>query len=867
MKLLCIDSNSIINRAFYGIKLLTNKDGVYTNAVYGFFSIFKKLCDETNPDAIVCAFDLPAPTFRHSMYDGYKAGRKRMPEELAAQLPIVKELLGYLGVAIVEREGYEADDVLGTFAKKCRLSGDSCVIATGDRDSLQLVSDATSVLLASTKMGKPTTTVCTPAYIKETYGITPEQLIDVKALMGDSSDNIPGVAGIGEKGALKLIGEYGTLDHLYEDLKSSLISEKLKEKLESARESAYLSRDLARICCDLPIEGNAADFVPKNADYGAARALLAKLQMFSLIERLSLPEGGEPSLMGERPAKNEERPVLPVRENDEQALKKQLATGEISLLADIRQDELWAFAVRGDTEILLYFGEKAPALFFTVMQESCQKRVNDAKRIHHLLLKNQKRAQNITFDVRLAGYLLSPNSSEYTVSRLLEEYGLERARPELPGESEYGALAGACANFTELCEKMAGEIEKNGLFKVLHEIELPLAEVLASMELVGFRVNAKGIQEFGSTIAVQITALENAIWEAAGDKFNINSTKQLGEVLFERLDLPTRRKNKSGYSTDAQVLESLQDYHPIIPSILEYRKLTKLKSTYVDGLLKVVSDDGRIRSVFQQTETRTGRISSTEPNMQNIPVRTELGSKLRAFFIADEGCTLVDADYSQIELRVLAHISADKNMREAFMSGEDIHTQTAGQVFGLPPLLVTPQMRSRAKAVNFGIVYGIGAFSLSKDIGVPIAEADRYIKSYLETYSGVKKYMEDTVEHAKSDGYVTTLFGRRRYLPELNSSNKNIQAFGRRVAMNTPIQGTAADIIKLAMIRVYERLQKENYRARLILQVHDELIVEAPENERDSVSLIVQQEMENAAALSVKLKVDLNTGASWYDAK
>ncbi|PWM36611.1 MAG: DNA polymerase I [Clostridiales bacterium] len=898
MKLLCLDSNSILNRAFYGIKLLSTKDGVYTNAIFGYMNIFKKLLDEVRPDAVACAFDLRAPTFRHKMYDGYKAQRKGMPEELAMQLPLVQELLQHLGYKIVQVEGYEADDILGTFCALCERQGAECVIATGDRDSLQLVSGQTTVLLASTKMGKPATTVCTPQYIKETYGIEPRQLIDVKSLMGDSSDNIPGVSGIGEKGALGLISKSGSLQALYQNLDSLGLSPKLREKLEAGRESAFMSYELATICREVPLDGELSHYLPGEPDYPAAAGLLSRLQMFSLIKRLEIPEGAAAAA----PASEEAVPAAPASEEAVPAapLCKEVADGSAqdlgALLAEkervldlcplIAEDALRAFAIDTDGKVLR-FTEDLPdyqALAKKLLESPNPKRVRDLKALYRYAYKNDINLQNVIFDLELAAYLLSPNSTEYTVGQLMGEYALpsceavfpdgeeepeppEKPKGKKPAGDPLRALCRDCAQMGALCDKLQSEVEQGGLSTVLDTIELPLAGVLAAMELWGFRVDGGGIEEFGKALDGDIAGLEESIYALAGEQFNINSPKQLGEILFEKLGLPARRKTKSGYSTDAAVLESLEDYHLIVPQILEYRKLTKLKSTYVDGLLKVVGPDGRIHSVFRQTETRTGRISSTEPNMQNIPVRTKLGSQMRRFFVCEPGWVLLDADYSQIELRVLAHISGDKAMREAFRTGEDIHTQTAAQVFDLPPLMVTPEMRSRAKAVNFGIVYGIGAFSLAKNIGVSVAEADRYIKSYLATYSGVKRYMDETVEKAKRDGYVTTILGRRRYLPELQSSNKNIQAFGKRVAMNTPIQGTAADIIKLAMIKVYNRLKKENMRARLILQVHDELIVEAPKDEQDRAGMILREEMENAVHLAVDMKVDLGAGESWYDAK
>ncbi|MCI8442750.1 MAG: DNA polymerase I [Provencibacterium sp.] len=869
MKLLCLDSNSILNRAFYGIKLLSTREGVYTNAVYGYMNIFKKLCDEVHPDAIACAFDLKEPTFRHRMYDGYKAQRKGMPEELAMQLPLVKELLGYLGYRIVTLPGYEADDILGSLARLCEEGGHQCVIATGDRDSLQLISDTTTVLLASTKQGRPLTTVCDRQYVQQTYGVTPRQLIEVKALMGDTSDNIPGVKGIGEKGALKLVAENGTVDELYRRLPELKLSPSIRDKLIAGKESACMSRTLAEICCTAPLPVSPEDCVPAPPDYAAARALLSRLQMFSLIDRLEIPETEKAPAVPEKQAAKIPA-ALPVTEGTGRDLQELLKENELDILCSFDGDRLLAFAVPSQKGVMLFAsgGEEMNRLLRTALESPAKKRVHGLKQLWRWALAAGVNARGIGFDSELAGYLLSPNANEYTLSRLAAEY--ETPALPLAGQEEhpFAGLIADSARFPALCDRLEKEIDENGLRRVLEEIELPLARVLASMELTGFLVTPQGIADFGKELDGQIFKLEEAIYTlAGGEPFNINSPKQLGEVLFERLQLPARRRNKSGYSTDAKVLDSLSELHPIVPAILEYRQLAKLKSTYIEGLLKVIGEDGRIHSSFRQTETRTGRISSTEPNMQNIPVRTPLGSTMRRFFIAREGCLLIDADYSQIELRVLAHMAKDENMLHAFQTGEDIHTQTAAQVFDLPVSMVTHEMRSRAKAVNFGIVYGIGAFSLSKNIGVSVAEADAYIKSYLKTYNGIARYMEQTVEQAGKDGFVTTMLGRRRYLPELQSTNKNIQAFGRRVAMNAPIQGTAADIIKLAMNRVYERLMREKLSAQLILQVHDELIVEAPQKEQEQASAILKEEMENAFSLASGLKVDLNVGKSWYDAK
>lgn len=860
MKLLCLDSNSILNRAYYGVKPLTTKDGIYTNAIYGFMNILNKLLSEVEPDAVVFAFDLKAPTFRHKMYDGYKAQRKGMPEELAQQVPLIKELLTDLGYRIVTKEGYEADDILGTFAHICQEEGHQCYIATGDRDSLQLISTNTTVLLATTKMGRPETVVCDEAYFKEKYGTQPKGLIEIKALMGDSSDNIPGVKGIGEKTALKLISEHETIDAIYEHLEEIDVTKSVREKLRSGKEDAYMSRTLATIDQNVPLDINIVDCKPLPMQEAQTYALLVRLEMNSLIKKMGLQEQELPAVQ------TTDVPKKTVEVTDQPDL-----TGEAPLmvLGHWKKEKLTALAVSS--------GDKVSVL--TAQQDSFEETVKriltlkrplvtfDSKALYNWACTHGLSMDVVSEDCMLSAYLLSANASEYSVEGLCAQYGISSA--ELQGElaEEYRQTAENCVRLNDLAAALREKIHENGQDALLDSIELPLAQVLASMEDLGFEVDTNALQEYGVMLNGKIEEFKCEIYRLAGKEFNINSPKQLGDLLFEELGLPARRKTKTGYSTDAEVLKSLEGKHPIIHNILEYRKLTKLQSTYVEGLLKVIAPDGRIHSHFNQTDTRTGRLSSTEPNLQNIPVRTELGSQMRRFFRAREGWTLVDADYSQIELRVLAHIADDKGMIDAFNSGEDIHTNTAMQVFGLPPLFITPDMRRQAKAVNFGIVYGIGAYSLAQDIGVTVAEADHYIKQYLETFSGVKKYMEDTISYGETHGYVSTLYGRRRYLPELTASNKNTVNFGKRVAMNTPIQGTAADIIKIAMIRVFERLKRENLQSRLILQVHDELIVETAPGEEDTVAALLKEEMEAAASMKVCLTADVHSGKTWFDAK
>ncbi|MBC8570229.1 DNA polymerase I [Zongyangia hominis] len=866
MKLMAVDGNSVLNRAFYGIRLLSNKDGIYTNAIFGFINIILKLMDDIKPDAVAFAFDLKAPTFRHLMFDDYKANRKGMPEELAVQLPLVKELLVDLGYKIVEKEGYEADDILGTLAQRCKDDGDECVIATGDRDSLQLVGDGVTVVLAATKMGRAEYTVYGPEEVREKYGVTPTQFIDVKALMGDASDNIPGVAGIGEKTATDLISRFGSIEYIFEHFDEIELKPGVRKKLQDAQGIAQMSKVLATIDLDAPVECGARCYVRGVPDEGAAVRLLSKLEMYSTIQRLGLrADAATASAPAEAPGENEPpAAAIPVSELDKAALEKLLKETEpVSFCVRAEGEEItegWAACAKG------VFHTKDAAFIDRLLQAQGVKLVTDnGKALHHHAITRGYRIGNLIFDVSLAAYLLSPTSASYDLTMLSSQYGAKVPLLEGEGKDERGALDAAMT--LALYPPLLAAIQKNEQDKLLFEIEMPLSQVLAQMEHTGFDIDTAGVAEFGKELDKNILSLQERIYGFAGEVFNINSPKQLGVILFEKLELPTRKKTKTGYSTNADVLESLRGKHPIIEEILEYRKLTKLKSTYVDGLLAAVFPDGRIHSSFNQTETRTGRISSTEPNMQNIPVRTELGSTLRKFFKAPAGWNLIDADYSQIELRVLASIADDENMIAAFQMGEDIHRQTAAQVFRLTPLEVTPLMRSRAKAVNFGIVYGIGAFSLSQDIGVSVAEADSYIKGYLDTYRGVAKYMEEIKKFAKDNGYVVTLMGRRRYLPELSSSNRNMRNFGERVAMNTPIQGTAADIIKIAMVRVSDALERAGLKTRLILQVHDELILAAPPEEVDRASAILKEEMENAVHLKVPMEVDVHAGENWLAAK
>ena len=863
MKLLAIDSNSILNRAYYGVRPLTTKDGIYTNGIYGFLTILLRICEETTPDAIAFAFDLKSPTFRHKLYTGYKAGRHGMPNELAMQLPYLKELLNKLGYPVVTCEGYEADDILGTLARLCEDTGNECIIATGDRDSLQLVSDATTVRLATTKMGRPESTFYGVEEIREKYGVTPRELIQVKALMGDSSDNIPGVAGIGEKTALALISRFHTVDEVYTSLEDPAIKPGVRKKLEAGAESCRLSLTLAEIDRNAPIDPELDHYIPSPRDTAGCSRLMTELELFSLMKRMEIPALTELETAGEPAPEAEPTPALRLIPASAEAADRLLGCETPHLLARYEGDALTALALSSGKELLLcQAGEPG----FDVVSAALYGRkgliTRDSKQLYRHCMAGQHTLPQVRLDCELAAYLLRPTASDYSTERLAAEYSVL----PLPCESE-DPLAQEMACLIPLARVLEEKITQQEQQWLLTEVEQPLAEVLASMELIGFSLDIDGLTAYGQELESQLTARAEEIYELAGGQFNINSPMQLGNVLFEKLGLPHGKKTQRGYSTNADVLESLRDKHPIIDCILDYRKLAKLKNTYVDGLLKVVGADGRVHSIFKQTETRTGRISSAEPNLQNIPVRTDEGSVFRKFFFAAGDHTLVDADYSQIELRVLAHIARDENMIEGFRSGADIHTQTAAQVFGMPPDYVTSQMRSRAKAVNFGIVYGIGAYSLSRDIGVTVAEANDYINGYLRTYHGVRQYMEDTKQFAKENGYVKTMFGRRRDLPEMSATNRVTKAFGERVAMNTPIQGTAADIIKIAMVRVYRRLQAEGLKSRLILQVHDELIVETTPDEIDAVKTLLQQEMSGAAELSVPLVVDVGVGRTWYEAK
>ncbi len=851
-RMLVIDGNSIVNRAFYGVKPLTTKDGRYTNAIVGFLNMLSRLRTQTEATRIAVAFDVHAPTFRHEMYDGYKAGRKGMPPELLQQMEPLKDILRAMGLVLVECPGYEADDILGTLA--ANAGGDGCFISTGDRDALQLVGTGVTVLLATTRMGKPEVVAHDVAAIEEKYGLTPSQLIDLKALQGDASDNIPGVPGVGEKTALELLHAFGSLDYIYDHLDTLDIRDSLRKKLAAGKDSAYMSRILGTICRTAPVNTDPAAYEVAPMDRPRLAALLRDLELYKWLEKLGLEE--------ERPAEAavEAQAPLPIcavlgNEAVEDMMAAVKAAGKVDVLATVEGGDIVTLELAVDGK-LARIDRLAPdfdRLIDLLGDETVHKRTHDSKPLLGALLSLGVKPAGFVFDAVLAAYLLNPLSSDYSLPRLLQEYGPLTDQP----------LQGLSA----LCDRLAARVEEQGMTALLTEVEQPLAEVLADMENVGVTVDREGIAAFGRELTARIAQLQAGIFRQVGYEFNLNSPKQLGKALFEDLGLPAGKKTKSGYSTGAEVLEKLRTVHPVVDQLLEYRTLSKLNGTYCEGLLKVVSPDGRIRSVFNQTETRTGRISSSEPNLQNIPVRSEIGRQMRKFFSARPGWVLCDADYSQIELRVLAHMAGEPTMLQAFNTGEDIHRSTAAQVFGLSPEQVTPLLRSRAKAVNFGIIYGIGPHSLAEDLNVSYGEAKEYIAQYLAHFDLVSDFMDRLIDTATQAGYAVTLLGRRRPLPELKAGNGITRAFGQRVARNMPIQGTAADIIKVAMVRVYRRLQAEGLQAKLILQIHDELMVECPPEELERVQKLLKEEMEQAISLDVRMEVDVHSGETWYDAK
>ena len=849
MKLMILDGNSIINRAFYGIRMLNAPDGTPTNAVYGFLSTFRRVFDLAQPQAVCVAFDVHAPTFRHEQYALYKAQRKPMPEELAVQMPLLKQTLDYMGVRRLELAGWEADDLLGTVARRCEAAGWTCDVVTGDKDSLQLITDSTHVFNVKTRMGQTDTIEYTPERFREEYGFDPIRMIDLKALMGDSSDNIPGVPGIGEKTAKDLLVRFGTVADIYRDLDVLDIKPGVRKKLTEGRESAQLSFDLATIRTDAPIDFALEsavwdhDYQPELYDW------FRRLNFTSLSEKWGLQPADGVS------APSSALPTVDVADSAALRALEQAVTAApcVAVLAPDGLDTLTLCDGKACYALSwAQLGDDYNVFLRLLFSARVRKAGHNIKDLMRALLDEGLPTDGFVFDTALAAYLLDATAGSYDLPRLAQTYLGEK----LPDVQSVWALQPV------LHEKM----DAQAMLPLYTDVELPLCPVLARMEQAGFLVDRKALYDFGESLTSSIEQLQQSIWALAGEPFNIQSPKQLGSVLFERLMLPAGKKTKTGWSTNAAVLDKLRGKHPIVEQILDYRTLTKLKSTYADGLLKEISADGRIHTNFQMTVTATGRLSSTEPNLQNIPVRRELGAQIRRMFVASPGKVLVDADYSQIELRLLAHIANDETMIAAFRSGEDIHAVTASQVFGVPLAEVTPLQRSHAKAVNFGIVYGISAFSLAQDIGVFQSEAKAYMDSYFAKYHGVRAYMTRVVEQAKADGYVTTLFGRRRDLPELKSSNFNLRSFGERVALNMPIQGTAADIIKAAMVRVDARMRAEKLQARLLLQVHDELIVECPAEEAETVKAILVDEMEHVVDYRVPLLVDAKIGASWAEA-
>ncbi len=846
MKLLVVDGNSILNRAYYGVKPLTNHKGIYTNAVFGFFSILLKTIAEYHPDGVAVAFDLPAKTFRHKAVETYKANRKGMPDELAMQLPYTKQILTAMGHTVISCEGWEADDILGTLSANCAKNGAECILLTGDRDNLQLINQNVKVCLAKNHEQ----VLYDAALFYNEYGFEPIHLIDLKALMGDKSDNIAGVTGIGEKTAKTLIQEYTTVENIYQQLPKLKLTPSVRHKLETGYEDAMQSKFLATIVTDAPIPDDLQFYLPKEQDQQTLSAVLTELELFKLMDRLQIKASALPDTVENRP---KELP-LPIEKSISTEELEQLCSCEERTVTFLYRDKLLYLA--WDTSMSLILDSDSQNAFFA---SAVKKQTFDAKPVYRHCAEQGFSLCNLTDDAVICAYLLNPSSPEYTIERLCATMGI--AYPDTL------AAYADIAILPTLTNALLDEIRKQEMEPLLRDIEMPLVEILADMETVGVRVDANGVRDFGEMLTKEIGQLEQEIYEMAGHSFNILSPKQLGIVLFEEMQLPAGKKTKTGWSTNAEVLEGLRDQNPIVNAILQYRQLNKLNSTYVEGLLKTVAPDGRIHTCYRQTETRTGRISSTEPNLQNIPVRTELGREMRRFFIAADGHTLLDADYSQIELRLVAHLCGDANMQRTFAEGRDIHRTTAAQILNLPEEMVSREMRSAAKAVNFGILYGISAFSLSKDIGVSVAKADRYIKDYLRSFPGVQTFMEHTVEQAKATGYVSTMFGRKRPVPELKASNKMVQAAGKRIAMNTPVQGSAADIIKMAMVRVWKRLRDELPSARLILQIHDELIVEAPFADAALAAKILKEEMEQACKISVPLTVDVEEGTSWYDAK
>ena len=868
-KLVMIDGNSIMNRAFYGImnsKMLVTTDGIYTNAIYGFLTILLKLLNDEKPDYLCVAFDLKAPTFRHKKYEQYKATRKGMPEELRMQMPFMKEVLNAMNIKIFEEEGFEADDVIGSIAKIAEKKGIDVLILTGDRDYLQLASRKTTIKIPTTKMGATEYNDYTPKKIKEKFGITPEQFKDIKGLMGDTSDNIPGVPGVGEKTAFSLIGKYKSLENIYAKLDENEeldgIKGKLKEKLIENKELAFLSKDLGTICLDVPLKFEMKDISFKDYNNDALYNLFVKLQFRKFIEQLGLKQ---------QENVNDESYKYVFEKFDVKPIQKLEINSEFSYYYG---NGLAVFA----NGTAYYSSKPSMEELKRVFESDALKIGYNEKNDYLKLRKLGVKPKNMMFDLAIASYLLNPSKESYKLDDIImEELGVvvenndenvQISFDSFEKETDYEDIETKYAKYIFDCKvKLENDLKGKEQIKLFNEIEMPLVKVLAEMEYTGVLVDRKILEEYSKSLREKVNSLLEKIYELAGEEFNVNSTKQLGVLLFEKLQLPVIRKTKTGYSTDVDVLDKLKGEHPIIEKILEYRTISKLKATYVDGMLPLINEEThRIHAKFNQTVAATGRISCTEPNLQNIPIRTEFGKQLRKIFIAKENYIFLDADYSQIELRVLAHMSGDENMIRGFNADSDIHAITASQVFDVPLEEVTKQMRTEAKAVNFGIVYGISDFGLAENIGISRKKAKEYIEKYFEKYPKIKEYMDSTVVSCRQKGYVETLWGRRRYVPEIKSSNYNVRQFGERVAMNAPIQGTAADIIKIAMINIQKKLEENNLNSKLILQVHDELVIEADVNELEQVKEILVTCMENVVKLKVPLKVEAQEGKDWFDA-
>lgn len=881
-KFVLIDGSSLIFRAFYAVRNLMTKEGIFTNGVYGFLSMYYKIVEDYNPDYICVAFDRSGPTFRHEDYEAYKGTRDKVPTEINSQFGILKDILESLNVKYLDLQNYEADDICGTLAMAASKEGKEVYLVTGDRDYLQLVGDDRTVIL--TKKGITNVEVYTPEKIKEDYGITPRELIEVKGLMGDSSDNIPGVPGVGEKTALKYVKKYGTIENLYENIDD--IKGKAKEKLIENKDIAFMSRSLGEIYLEAPVDTNLENYKVEEPDYDTLREKYERLEFKLFLEKLPNSQ-------------------VEVEEDfkfefiDEKSRMQEIAKSIVE-----SKKIVFHFFYDGDKYIgkkplfIGFMGAKSKRVYIVNLEKNfddfiyvfkdifedkdIEKLSYDIKSDIYYLYEKGVEISLPYEDMTIAEYIIDPSKSKYDIHKSAKEYlgrdvldledlvGKGKKMKSLKDldENELGEYIGMYISLTDdLRNTLIQIIEDRDMLDLYFKVELPLIEVLASMEFEGFKVDKEYLGQLGEKFQVELDELEKGIYDFAGVKFNINSPKQLGEVLFEKLNLPVIKKTKTGYSTSVEVLDKLKGSHEIIDYILRYRSLKKLTTTYIDGLIKLIGEDGKIHSTFNQNITATGRISSTDPNLQNIPIRTEEGRLIRRAFVAEENHYLLDGDYSQIELRVLAHLADDEVMIEAFKNDADIHTKTASEVFHVEMDEVTPLQRSNAKAVNFGIVYGISDYGLSKDLEISRAEAREYIDKYKATYPGIKKYMDDIVEDGKENGYVETIMHRRRYIPELSSKNFNIRGFGERVALNTPIQGSAADIIKIAMVRVFEKLRKGNYKSKLLLQVHDELIIEAPEEEKDEVVKLLKDTMEDAVKLNLPLKVDINIGENWYDAK